>query len=893
MAGEGSRDLKPPPPPDHRLWHRIDRLFQLAIDLGPEERERMLELECGGDLELRRRVESLLRIDAGEVPFLDRLPAAGDEDHGVELDQPSLGPGDRVGLYRLGERLGEGGTGVVFAAERDDGHLERRVAVKLLKRARPGPQAVARFRGEGWILARLEHPNIAGIYDAGVTDGGVPYLVMERVEGRPIDRFCNEARLAIGPRIELFLSVLDAVAFAHRHLVVHRDLKPGNVLVRDDGVPKLLDFGIAKLLEPPPDLASLTHTAFQPMTPQYASPEQLAGEPVTTASDVYALGLLLYELLTGAPPYRLDGASPASVARLLDGTLPIRRPSAAAREIRPDLDRVVLKALAVRPEERYRSVEQLADDLRRYLGGFPVLAHGPSRLYRARRFVARHRLSVTGGAAAALLLLALTASLTVAVGALGRERDRARAEAATAEQVGSFLAGLFEAAGPAVSRGQEVTARDLLDLGAGRLEREDGQRPEVRAGIAALIGEAYLELSRLAEARPLIEESLRLRRQALDPGDPRIADGLDLLSALEHRASAFERSEAAASEAVALRRRAGAPPEVLAGSLLRLGTARMQRGDVGGAEQPLAEALELADTAGERAGLLRGRILADLGGIAGRRGEWTRAEELTREAVELLSAALGLDHPEVLEARRDLATFVGFGPGGGERVGELLGQLLEDQRRVFEPNHEQVLMTAITLAAHHADRVEYEQSRRLYEDALPALEARFGGDHYLVGAALIGLGHVLDRTGDLDGAECALRRGLAIYRLRLAPDAGEQAHPLRLLAEVLRRKGDPRGAEEAAREAVAILERTAPGDTWFLPISRAILGRALADRGRFDEAEPLLASACETLGATHPADDATVKTLRETLDQLYRDWGRPVPEPGTLACWPAPGAVSN
>ncbi len=877
------------PPEDRRRWHRIDRLFQLAVERDSEERARLLDRECAGDLDLRRRVESLLEIDAAPVPLLDGLDGAAGDAWG---DLP-FGPGETVGPYRLGERLGEGGTSLVFAAERVDGHLAHRLALKFLKRSHLTRLSRARLRNEGWILSRLDHPNIARIYDAGLTAGGIPYLAMERVDGRRIDRYCAEAGLSVAARIELFLAVLEAVAFAHRHLIVHRDLKPGNVLVADGGVPKLLDFGIAKLLEPPPDLGSLTRTDFQPMTPQYASPEQLLGEPVTTASDVYALGLLLYEILTGAPPYRLDWTSAAAVARFATDGLPFRRPSAAGGEIGSDLDRVVGKALATRPEDRYLSVEQLADDLRRYAGGYPVLAHGPSRLYRARRFVARHRLSVTLAAAAAVLLLALTATLAVAAGALARERDRARAEAAVAAQVGDFLAGLFEAAEPAASRGDEITARRLLDLGAGRLAAEDGQRPEVRAALAAAIGKAYLELSRLAEARPLLEESLRLRRTALAAGDPRIADGLDLVSELEFRASAYQRAEALASEAVALRRRADGAPEALAGSLLQLGSARMQRGDLDAAGPPLAEALALATAAGEDGSRLRGRVLADLAGIAGRRGEWARAEELTREAVELLGRALGRDHPRVLEARRDLATFSARGPGGGPRAAALLRELLVDQRRIFEPDHEQVLMTELTLAAQLSDLGEYGESRRLYEESLPALEVRFGADHLIVGAALIGLGHALDRTGDLEGAERALRRGLAIQRARLAPDAAEQAHPLRLLAEVLRRRGDPRAAEEMAREAVALLERTAPADTWYLPLTRVVLARALAAQGRYAEAEPLLLGACETLGATLGPADPTLATLRETLAGFYRAWGRPEPVAGKLACWPAQDPLSE
>ena len=330
-----------------------------------------------------------------------------------------------------------------------------------------------------------------------------------------------------------------------------------------------------------------------------------------------------------------------------------------------------------------------------------------------------------------------------------------------------------------------------------------------------------------------------------------------------------------AGEAVALRRLAPGPPEALAGSLLQLAAARMQSGRVGEAEPPLAEALELASAAGAADSRLRGRILKNLAVIAGRRGEWEKAEQLTREALALLVGPLGHDHPRVLEARRDQAAFASRRPGGIEPAVALLRDLLADQRQIFGPEHEQVLWTQLTLAAHLADLGRYDEARRLYEESLAVLGEKLGPDHLAVGVSLVGLGHTLERAGDLDGAERALRRGLLIHRARMAPEAAEQAHPLRLLAEVLRRQGKSKAAEAMAREALAILERASPRDGWYLPLTRVALARSLADQGRFAEAEPLLLGARDSLAKELGPADPKVRQVEELLAELYRAGGRP------------------
>ncbi|HXI03503.1 MAG TPA: protein kinase, partial [Candidatus Saccharimonadales bacterium] len=393
-------------------WQRVGELLAAARALPEEKRGAFLDRSCAGDPDLRAEVESLLHHDAEDGELLKAIESAASDL--VEDEAPPAGSeGARIGPYRLIRRLGTGGMATVWLAVRDDDEYRKEVAIKLMH-VEGSPALHARFLAERQILATLDHPNIARLLDGGTTDTGVPYVVMEHVEGRPIDTFCNEQGLGIRERIELFRSVCAAVQYAHRNLVVHRDIKPGNILVTPDGTPKLLDFGIAKLLGPEA-AASLTATSERVLTPRYASPEQIRGEAISTASDVYSMGVLLYELFTGVSPYGREHTDPIQLADAICRMEPAM-PSAAtdggeswSRQLRGDLDNVVAMALRKEPHRRYSSVEELSEDLHRHMIRVPVRARPATVRYRLGRFVSRNRLPV----AAALIALAGLVSATV------------------------------------------------------------------------------------------------------------------------------------------------------------------------------------------------------------------------------------------------------------------------------------------------------------------------------------------------------------------------------------------------------------------------------------------------------------------------------------------------
>src|SRR5213080_1312128 len=419
-------------------WKEIEAVFEEALDLPTNARTAFLEKSCNGDEELRREVESLLESHASAGSFIDeRTLFISNED--LKDKEEGVPVGQLIGAYRTVREIGRGGMGAVYLAERADEQYRKQVAIKLIKRGMDTDSVLRHFRNERQILAGFDHPNIARLFDGGTTDDGLPYFVMEYVEGLPINEYCAAHKISLVERLKLFREVCRAVSYAHRHTVIHRDIKMSNILVTSEGTPKLLDFGIAKILQPGggPE-ALMTMTGVRPMTPEYASPEQVRGEPVTTASDVYSLGIILYELLVGRSPYRFTSRSPLDIAREITDTEPPRPSTVVSNKnqqseisnqklLRGDLDNIALMALRKEPQRRYQSVEQFADDIRRYLEARPVLARKDTLMYRAGKFIRRNKVTTV---AAVLVFVSLVAGLI----ATAWQGHRARLEKARAER---------------------------------------------------------------------------------------------------------------------------------------------------------------------------------------------------------------------------------------------------------------------------------------------------------------------------------------------------------------------------------------------------------------------------------------------------------------------------
>ena len=507
-------------------WQEISPYLDHALSLPAEERARWLADFRAKNCDLGGVLETLLdeHRELSEENFLEEQPAR-------PVGEPCLA-GEILGPYKLLSRIGEGGMGSVWLAERHDGRFERQVAIKFLHFAVGSPASAERFRREGRILGQLAHPHIAELIDAGVTPRGEPYLVLEHVKGKQIDEYCDERSLAVDGRVAIFLDVLGAVAHAHAHLIVHRDIKPSNVLVSGDGVVKLLDFGIAKLLAEDTGAATLlTVEGASALTPQFAAPEQITGRPVTTATDVYALGVLLYLLLTGQHPAGPGPHSPADLVKAItenDAPKPsdviasgkigseTRSQKGAVssdrlrRQLRGDLDTIVGKALKKDPRERYGSVGALEEDLRRYLKHEPISAHPDTLPYRVSKYVRRHRLTVSLVSVALLAIFAGSAATLIQARTVRRQRDAALLERDRADRVTRFMTGIFRLADPSQKTGTQVTARELLDRASQEVETGLAENPDLQARMMAAMGKAYANMGFYGRSESLLQKSLAI-----------------------------------------------------------------------------------------------------------------------------------------------------------------------------------------------------------------------------------------------------------------------------------------------------------------------------------------------------------------------------------------------
>lgn len=660
---------------------RVFVLFEQALGLEPHAQRTFLDEACAGDAELLAEIHALLAADVASEGFLTPLTTT-----------PRDRSGEQVGPWRLGRELGHGGMGTVYLAERADDLYARKVALKLLRF--DAGDLRARFANERRILATLEHPNIARLLDAGADAGGAPYVAMEYVEGEPITRWCDARSLDLRERVTLYLKVLDAVQSAHGRLIVHRDLKPANILVDGSGEPKLLDFGIAKLVDT--DTRGLTLTGFAPLTPEYASPEQVRGEPIGTASDIYALGVLLYELCVGERPYRFPSGAPAEIERIVCTVTP-PRPSARVqpdrrRRIDRDIDHVILKAMAKSPADRYASCAQFADDLRRYLGGQPVLATHAGWRYRANKFVRRHRVpvalaTVIAGTLAGSAIIALTQARAA------REQARiARAERDNAQRVNAFLQTMLAAADPA-DLGRKATVADVLDRAQASAERALVAEPATLVATELTLAKTYAALGDLDAARHSGETALATARTLGDPSTIIDAE-LALSSALvargdfEGASTLLDAARSAAIDGGSTRQRGDAANQ--------LGLLEDARGNAAKAQTWIETALDElpADAIDARA-----EAMNDLAIIKGTRSDYAGALALQQRAVDLLRSAYPTANPRLAQALSNLAVSL---DDNGQRglASEAYEQALAMKVDLLGENHPDVVMTLGSLTYH-------------------------------------------------------------------------------------------------------------------------------------------------------------------------------------------------
>lgn len=817
---------------DSALWERLQEVFFAAADLDPDTRSGFLDKACAGENELRSEVERCLRsLDSGN----DLLTDAIHSEAAAALASSGPGPDDRVGPYRLIRQLGRGGMGSVYLAERDDPDFRQRVAIKLIRPdASASPDLLRRFRAERQILGGLDHPNIARLLAGGVTQSGVPYLAMELVEGVPIDEYCRTRSLSLTERIHLFRAVCSAVEYAHQHLVVHRDIKPSNILVTADGTPKLLDFGIAKLLKPS-DIAqtiALTGPAERLMTIEYASPEQVRGAPVTTATDVYALGIVLYELLASASPFDVRKLDFLEAQRAICETAPpppsrIAPNPAQARRLKGDLDSIVLMALRKEPAGRYSSVEQFSEDLRHYLEGFPVLAGKGTKRYRALKFLRRHRLVVGLSAAAAVLIVGFGIGMAVLAAHVTRERDAVRVERARASQISQFLISLFSSSDPFLNQGGQITAKDLLDNGSKRIEADLQAQPKVRADLLETIGDAYKHLGLTAEAESSFREQARAAAQAFGPESLEAARALRHLGDAERERGRMADAEADLRHALTIQQRHLKPDDLeFSHTLNNLALVLQSRGNVAESEPLLRRAVqisrrypsELPDTL-----IMEGNLAS----VLSDRGNYAEAEPMFREVLARRIKMLGPNHPQVALSSMRLAFFLDR-KGAWTEAEALDREALRSYRAIYDDSNQQVLMATsnLGLVLQKTGRLA-EAAGYLRKSVDTATRAQNPtADVGMWSANLAGL-----LAEQLEFAEAAqmFQRALDISRTRLGPGSMREARILAQRGTMLAFLGKTAAATADFEQALAIRQARLGAD-------HPDIAASLFDLGRYQEA---------------------------------------------------------
>jgi len=883
-------------------WQQIQSLFEQLVDVGADERMARLGEVCGDDWELRSSVQSLLQSDAKREDAL--LHAIGEAAESLLEQHQDRLIGTRIGPYRIVSILGHGGMSIVYRGERDDAQYQQIVAIKVLLHATLHPRLRSRLHSERHILATLDHPSIARLIDSGDLEDGTPYLVMEHVDGESIDSYCDARTLFIRERIELFVQVCAAVQYAHRNLVVHRDIKASNILVTSEGVPKLLDFGIAKLLAPESISHTLPVTRLQEriLTPENAAPEQVLGRPITTATDIYGLGVLLYQLLTGRSPYRLLSYSQLQLERAICMDEPVRpsqmvisklsgekeadrsrisdrrglSPQRLRSRLSGDLDAIVAMAMRKEPDRRYPSVEALADDLNRHLLGQPVRARKGDWRYNGAKFLRRNLLAVVSVAAVFLGLALFAGVMFWENHRIELERQATAQERDRAQQVSAFLVDVFSQADPFNAQGKEPTAKDLLDRGAEKISGNQGLQPEVRAQLLESIGLAYRRQGLSEKSIPLFEQAVAIRRQERPLDKGHIAVALANLARALSDAGHLISAEADLQQAVDLSESGGEPrPIETADILVQFGSFAIDaKSDPARAAQLFGKALNIYRATIGNQNLQVATTLNGLAMAALWTDDFALAEHYQREALDIFEATVSRNHPDHAVALATLGNII-TKRGKYPEAEQVLNEALGIERNVFGADNQRIAAIEADLGTLYDREGDARRAIAATQIALQITRDKLGPSHYLTGYYLDALANLYLKANDLPTAEADARQALAIYAQSLPTRHLYIASTQELLGEILLRRGSLADAEAHLRTASEMNSELAGVDSWRTARSDATLAWVLIQRDKASEGEPMLLAARSKLlaavGPQHPATQQATARLADYYRAHHRD----------------------
>jgi tetratricopeptide (TPR) repeat protein/tRNA A-37 threonylcarbamoyl transferase component Bud32 len=904
---------------------RLQSLFAAAVELPPERRAEMLARECAGDAQLLAELEALLEADSSYLGTTAQPIVPGLAQLLSPLAPPASLIDARVGPYELREEIGRGGMGAVYRAERVDGSVAQQVAIKFVRRELLDANTLKRFQLERQMMAALNHPFIAHLLDAAQLDDGTPYYVMEFVDGIPITEYCAREGLDVRERVTLMRKVCGAVAEAHRELIVHRDLKPSNILVDTAGNPKLLDFGIAKPLSASLEGNEETGTAYRYFSPQYAAPEQFGGAPVSVACDVYGLGLLLYELLSGCRPFDLTGLSAGQIERLIKDVPPAAPSNALTRsgnsnirirQLRGDLDDIVMRCLRKLPSERYASVEQLETDLGNYLEGRPVQARGGHGWYRAQKFILRNKVAVS---AAALVLL----SMLFGIAAFAWQARIAQRRAAELEQVSKFQADMLgqvdttqagkllsddvrakldEALRKAGVADSERTAqaeafaklwqrinttdaaRDLIDRtilkpAAAAIDKQFKDQPVVDAALRQVLADRYLDIGLYDAALPLQERALATRRSVLGDEHPDTLKSLNALGALLADQGKPADAEGVLREVLEKRRRilGEEHPDTLT-SIYDLGTVFSDQGKWSEAERCFREALDkrrrvLGDQHGDTL-----HSINSMGGVLQNQGKLNEAETYFREALDKRRRFLGEDDADTVSSINNLGLLLKY-QGKLSEAEPYFREALVKNRRVLGEEHPDVLPSISNMGFLLLAQGKLDEAEPYYREALEKAHRVLGDEHPSTVTFLYNMGQLLQAQGKLAEAEPYYREALEKRRRLLGEQHAYTLMSISSMGSLWVAEGKPSAAAALLAPAEAVMRKEFTGEnTYRLGKYLMNLGMARAALGQYADAEANLIEARDILAASpYPKD---LRDCTHALADLYAAWNKAQPDKG-------------
>lgn len=836
-------------------WQKTKEIFAEAIELAENEREAFVRDACGDDTDLFAEVMDLIKADATPASVLGQ---SGPEQFERMISSQMIGT--TVGPYRIIEQIASGGMGAVYLAERADGHFEQKVALKLIKRGMDSEEILRRFHAERRILAPLQHPNIARLLDGGIAESGQSYFSMEYVDGLPITNYCDRQSLTIDQRLRLFIETCRAVHYAHQNLIIHRDLKPSNVMVDNDGTVKLIDFGIAKMLDSDSGepSADLTRTGMFVMTPEYAAPEQISGAAISTATDIYSLGVILVELLTGSRPQWDSFRNGKLISKQITESEPNRpsiqlksenkeqhdndwqrrfavrhtEPDKLIRTLAGDLDNICLKALQSEPQRRYSSAAQFAEDIERFMNNQPVIARADSAAYRIRKFVRRNRSLLVGLAAIILVIAGLVTFYTIR---LADERDRATLEAEKSNQMVELLTGMFSAADPNISKGKDITAKELLDIGSASIDSQLVDQPELRVSMLNVLAASYLQLGQFGKADSALHKALEVCKIDLkNRPTPELSKTVHLMGTYYYDLGMYDSSAVYSEMAVSL------------------------------------DSVLYGPNSNETASSLN-----DLATTYRRLGDMETAEPLLRQALALRRELHGEVHEDVAHTLNHLGRLL-YQQGKYDEALPYLTEALDIRLELFGDEHFETVASRGAVGALYRATGEHDKAVASYRIAMNSIISMVGEDHFYVGALSNSLGNALMSDGNYEEAEQLFLRSIENSKENFPGDKLKLANPMLSFGKVLNLTGRAAEAEPVLREAFDSYSAKMGPEYRRTADAETALGECLFQLGRTDEARTYLEHAYRVLSGQLEPEHEFVIQARNSLNELYQSIGYPL-----------------